>query len=658
MASSVFYKFRNQRELSQISFDGNSISVFELKREIILAAGLGNGTDFDLHLYPADDPSTELVDDTDLVVRTSSVIAKRTPAAKGTGKAQRYVTGRAPRAPLTALKKNEPPKATASNPNPGPGGQLSEQDAEAAFLAESNEVWDQHLSHLKESKPTYRPGFNKKPPTAPAHDPPPGYVCYRCQQKGHWIQACPTNSDPDFKPVARVKRTTGIPRSFLKAHNAEDGDPESGSVFMDSSGVLVTVRTDDRAWSKFQEKTNVIKQQAAKIEAANKELRERGLECPIDESLFVDPVKTPCCGKTYCHRCIDDALVEGGLVCPNCSEESVLIDDLVPDEEMVEKIRAYEAEKASEKLEKERQAKEEAKTAAKPSTPSNNDEQVSVQTSETDQPAGSKSPSNSVPQSTSNVKSPHTVAAKPTIPSLTPGAGGNGSDTDTSTTSKKRKDAPTDIMAPTAPKAMRLQKEQQARQQQDQSSSIEKNFIDSMEALKNMPAMPASMGMSMPMNPMMGMMNPQNMNGMNGMNSMGVGNMNGYGNMNGGNWGAYPVNNMYGNNMGGYPNNMNHGYGNGMGGGGYSNMNNMMPNNMQQQWNGHSQNQNQGYGNMGYQNYNQGMNMNNNNNFPNQQRSAFSAEQPNQQDAYERKPLNPHRAQNKRKQRAPDFHYV
>ncbi|KAH7118735.1 DWNN domain-containing protein [Dendryphion nanum] len=572
MASSVFYKFRNQRELSQISFDGNSISVFELKREIILAAGLGNGTDFDLHLYPADDPSTELVDDTDLVVRTSSVIAKRTPAAKGTGKAQRYVTGRAPRAPLTALKKNEPPKATASNPNPGPGGQLSEQDAEAAFLAESNEVWDQHLSHLKESKPTYRPGFNKKPPTAPAHDPPPGYVCYRCQQKGHWIQACPTNSDPDFKPVARVKRTTGIPRSFLKAHNAEDGDPESGSVFMDSSGVLVTVRTDDRAWSKFQEKTNVIKQQAAKIEAANKELRERGLECPIDESLFVDPVKTPCCGKTYCHRCIDDALVEGGLVCPNCSEESVLIDDLVPDEEMVEKIRAYEAEKASEKLEKERQAKEEAKTAAKPSTPSNNDE-----------------------QSTSNVKSPHTVAAKPTIPSLTPGAGGNGSDTDTSTTSKKRKDAPTDIMAPTAPKAMRLQKEQQARQQQDQSSSIEKNFIDSMEALKNMPAMPASMGMSMPMNPMMG---------------------------------------------------------------GYSNMNNMMPNNMQQQWNGHSQNQNQGYGNMGYQNYNQGMNMNNNNNFPNQQRSAFSAEQPNQQDAYERKPLNPHRAQNKRKQRAPDFHYV
>lgn len=655
MSSSVYYKFRNQKDLSQINFDGTSISVFELKREIIIAAGLGNGTDFDLHLYPTDDPTAELVDDTDLVVRTSSVIAARKPAAKGQGRAARYVSGKAP---VRALNKKPDPKAVVA-PTGASTGPLSEQDAEAAFLAESAQVWDQNLTSLKDAKPTFSHHNKKKPVNAPAHDPPPGYVCYRCQQKGHWIQLCPTNNDPNFVPAARVKRTTGIPKSFLRTvEKPDDGDMEGA--WMSNDGTWVRVVTDTKAWDRFQEKTKVIKEQAAKVEAANQELRERGLECPIDERLFIDPVKTPCCGKTYCHRCIEDALVDGGLVCPNCSEDSVLIDDLVPDEEMVEKIRAYESEKASEKLEKERQAKEEAQAAAKPSTPPTNDEKVHVPTT-ADEPnqSGSKSPqaaSSNVPPSTSNSKSPFTVTAKPTVSTLKPNAGGNGSDTDTSTTSKKRKEAPTEIMAPTAPKAMRMQKEEQARQQQDQSTAIEKDFIESMEALKNN-VLPTSMGMSMPnMNPMMGMMNPQNMNGMNGMNGMNpmaMGNMNAFGGMNGGNWGGYnggyPNNNMYGNNMGGYPNNMNNGYGNM----GYNNSNGM--NNMGGGYGWNGQNQQQGYNNMGYQNHGMGMN---NGNFPNQQRSAFSAEQPNQQDAYERKPLNPHRAQNKRKQRAPDFHYV
>ena len=50
----------------------------------------------------------------------------------------------------------------------------------------------------------------------PDHEPPNGYICYRCGNKGHWIQLCPTNDDPDFDNRPRVKRTTGIPRSFLQ----------------------------------------------------------------------------------------------------------------------------------------------------------------------------------------------------------------------------------------------------------------------------------------------------------------------------------------------------------------------------------------------------------------------------------------------------------
>lgn len=51
MASSVFYKFRSQREESRIPFDGTGISVFDLKKEIILANNLGKANDFDLFVY-------------------------------------------------------------------------------------------------------------------------------------------------------------------------------------------------------------------------------------------------------------------------------------------------------------------------------------------------------------------------------------------------------------------------------------------------------------------------------------------------------------------------------------------------------------------------------------------------------------------------------
>lgn len=51
MTSSVFFKFKSQKEPSRVEFDGTGISVFELKREIIIKSGLGDGTEFDLAIY-------------------------------------------------------------------------------------------------------------------------------------------------------------------------------------------------------------------------------------------------------------------------------------------------------------------------------------------------------------------------------------------------------------------------------------------------------------------------------------------------------------------------------------------------------------------------------------------------------------------------------
>ncbi len=607
MSSSVFYKFKNSREPERIIFDGTDITVFELKREIITVSGLGDGTDFDLHLYPEDDPKTEYNDDTTTISRSSTVIAVRRPAARGHGRAARYVSGKAP---VRAIKKDNKPTA------PVAGNALNEADAEAAFLAESAQVWDAQKASLSNAKPVFH---KKKPVVVPSHDPPPGYVCRRCNIKGHWIQACPTNDDPDFKPVFQAKRTTGIPQSFLKKVEKPVDEEAAKGIMLNADGEYVQVMTDTKTWEKFQEKTNVSKAQAASADAFSQELRARGLECPMDKRKFVDPVKTPCCGKTYCHQCIDEALANGDLVCPNCSKEDILMDDLIPDEEIIEKLKAFDAEKAKEakeakeKLEKEEQAKAEAKEAEQPASPPKNETEnsVPVETSTT------------VPNDTSSVTVAAAAAAaavaKPAL-SSTPGAGGNGSDTE-STSSKKRKSPPTDVMPPTAPKAMRQQKEQEARLAANPAAQLEQDFIQQMEALKNAP-MNMNMNMPMQMPPQMPMMN----NNHNNMPYQNMGYQMPFNNNNGG-----------GNNMGGFYNN----------GGGHMQMPMHMAMQMQMPMGMAQQQQ----FNLGFMPQQQQQNMHQ---FHGQQQDW--GQQQGGNEAYDRQPVNPrHR---NRKSRAPDYRYL
>lgn len=126
-----------------------------------------------------------------------------------------------------------------------------------------------------------------------------------------------------------------------------DGTQEEkpSGVMVNADGDWVVAEPDAKTWERFQAKTRVT---AAAQEAAvlgSKELQDRGLECSIDNRLFVEPTKTPCCGTTYCHDCITNALLENDLRCPKCSTDTILIDNLVPDEEMIAKIRDYDVEK-------------------------------------------------------------------------------------------------------------------------------------------------------------------------------------------------------------------------------------------------------------------------------------------------------------------------
>lgn len=182
---------------------------------------------------------------------------------------------------------------------------------------------------------------------------------------GHWIQACPTNNDPKFDGKYRVKRSTGIPRSLqTKVEKPEsltvDGsneDLKNTGVMVNADGDFVIAKPDKAAWELYQEKAKASAAAAAEAAAAeySKELQARGLECPIDKRMFLEPTKTPCCQKTYCNDCITNALIESDFVCPSCATEGVLLDNLSLDHEAVSKIKAYETERADSKKEKEKQ---------------------------------------------------------------------------------------------------------------------------------------------------------------------------------------------------------------------------------------------------------------------------------------------------------------
>ncbi|KAL2802280.1 DWNN domain-containing protein [Aspergillus granulosus] len=372
MSSSVHFKFKSQREPSRVTFDGTGISVFELKREIINQSRLGDGTDFELSIYN-EDTGEEYDDDTSVIPRSTSVIARRLPASRpGKGGAARYVSGKMP-VHARSTPRNDPSmlnRAPSSNQPAGNGvqelnnAQTEEEKINALFNLQANQ-WREQQQEMANATPVPFGRGRGKPLNVPDHPPPPGYLCYRCREKGHWIQACPTNNDPKFDGKYRVKRSTGIPRSLqTKVEKPEslllDGSSEdlrNTGVMVNADGDFIITKPDNAAWELYQEKVKATAAAAAEAAAAeqSKELQARGLECPIDKRKFLEPTKTPCCQKTYCNDCITNALIESDFVCPGCGTEGVLLDNLTADDEAASKINAYEAEKADSKKEKEKQ---------------------------------------------------------------------------------------------------------------------------------------------------------------------------------------------------------------------------------------------------------------------------------------------------------------
>jgi protein MPE1 len=140
---------------------------------------------------------------------------------------------------------------------------------------------------------------------------------------------------------------------MLKKIDQEDvdklDDAQRQNLMVNAEGEYVFAQADEKAWKKHLEQVKASEAAQKTQQVGDKELQDRGLECPIDKRLFVDPMKTPCCGKTYCHDCIENALLENDLTCPGCETENVSLERLEPDEDTKKNIKEYQAEKADTK---------------------------------------------------------------------------------------------------------------------------------------------------------------------------------------------------------------------------------------------------------------------------------------------------------------------
>ncbi|POY70066.1 hypothetical protein BMF94_6928 [Rhodotorula taiwanensis] len=396
MASSfVFYKFKSQREPSRIAFDGTSITVFDLKKEIIAENKMGKGADFDFAIYHAD-TEEEYTKDHELIPRSTSVIARRLPPARpGRGNATKYMAGAEesgqglqagrgaapePRGGVgSGFSKDMYTKRFDGREDPQPSGsnqksvQISasapndEASAMAAMFAATNTQWQQTQEQMANATPIYRnPNAANRPPprdnaaqankpsfrdSGMAHrEPPSGYICYRCGQKGHWIQECPTNNDPAYDNRPRIKRTTGIPKSFLMEVNRpapgtkdDEDDDEDGvngvkaGVMITADGGFVVARPDSASWLAHR----AITANMSASDIQNLAPTDPDLTCPICSKLLRDAVLTPCCSTAFCDECVTNALLDNDMLCPECETRIKSLEKLKEDDDRRERAKKY-----------------------------------------------------------------------------------------------------------------------------------------------------------------------------------------------------------------------------------------------------------------------------------------------------------------------------
>lgn len=329
----IYFKFKNVKKWETLNFESSVISVLEVKRGIVRHKKLDQtNDDFDLMLSNAQ--TGELYkDDAYLIPKNTSVVVKRIPAKK-----QRSLVLKAP--PETLFTSSD---QTSNIPQLGQttGSAEERQMLELAQQASSQMYVSLSLLFIIYRSGDPSSGHNR----APMGQPPPGYVCFRCNVPGHHIQDCPTNGDPSYD-LKKSFPPIGIPRSFLKTVDApvdsSDGTAPRGMLDL-GEGKYAYAEANETAFR--QTHSNRLQTAAAAFSDSSSHVNSslpKEFVCPLCRKLLVSPSVLPCCFSSFCDECIRQQLiVDTNGACPVCRAENMSPEDLKPNKRLEERVEEY-----------------------------------------------------------------------------------------------------------------------------------------------------------------------------------------------------------------------------------------------------------------------------------------------------------------------------
>ncbi|XP_061761861.1 E3 ubiquitin-protein ligase RBBP6-like isoform X2 [Nerophis ophidion] len=323
----IHYKFSSKLSYATLLFDGPHISLADLKEQIMGREKLRAGCDLQITNAQTKEEYTE---EGGLIPKGSSVIVRRVPGVRS-GPVKKTLN-------IERLDVH-------SHHNSGNIRAMDDHSSTNALpffskmvnLAAADVPEDEKIKVMM-NQSSYDPTLYNKTFGAPL---PANYTCYRCGNTGHHIRHCPTSGDKNFEAPPKMKKSTGIPRSFM----VEVNDPTTRGAMLTNCGRYAIPAIDAEAYAVGKKEKHPFIHQEPQPEEEKEAVPEE-LQCLICGDLLVDAVVIPCCGNSYCDDCIRTALLESeGHVCPTCNLADVSPDSLITNKFLRQAVNNFKKEK-------------------------------------------------------------------------------------------------------------------------------------------------------------------------------------------------------------------------------------------------------------------------------------------------------------------------